>query len=82
VHRFATLQPIECPDRFGVVAERHLNLLNREFQRWYNYERPHSAREYLPPVESATVKLKDVGLRDATGRGVEIVLATSGVIVY
>ena len=39
---------VECLDRFVIVSERHLNVINREFQAWYNFDRPHSARYFLP----------------------------------
>lgn len=66
VERFIQTHQIECLDKFVVVSESHLNLINREFQAWYNYERPHSAREHLPPgcdsppESNETVRLKDV----------------------
>ena len=66
VERFIQTHQIECLDKFVVVSESHLNLINREFQAWYNYERPHAARDHLPPgLESppqstATIRLKDV----------------------
>ena len=49
VERFIQTLQVECLDKFVAVNERHLNLINREFQWWYNHERPHSARDYLPP---------------------------------
>ena len=66
VERLIQTQQVECLDKFVVVNEMHLNLINREFQSWYNYERPHSSRDHLPPgcesppEEWATVKLNDV----------------------
>lgn len=32
-----------------VVGEQHLNHIKREAIAWYNKERPHSARNHLPP---------------------------------
>lgn len=40
----------ECLNAFVVSSERHLNFIVREFQRWYNHERGHSARDHLPPA--------------------------------
>ena len=66
VERFIQTLQVECLDKFVVVNERHLNLINREFQWWYNHERPHSARNHLPPgsqsppEEWATVNVNDV----------------------
>jgi putative transposase len=39
----------EALDRMVVVSERHLNFINRHLQDWYNSQRPHSARDHLPP---------------------------------
>lgn len=47
VERFIQTLQVECLDRFVVVSERHLNLINKEFKAWYNFERPHSARDFL-----------------------------------
>jgi len=47
--RFIQTLQVECLDKFVVVSQGHLNLINRQFQHWYNYERPHSARDFLPP---------------------------------
>ena len=66
VERFIQTWQIDCLDKFVVVSQEHLNLINREFQRWYNHERPHSARDHLPPgCESPpatrdTIRLNDV----------------------
>jgi putative transposase len=66
VERFIQTLQVECLDRFVVVPERHLNVINREFQWWFNHERPHSARDFLPPAcESPpepceTIRLNDV----------------------
>jgi putative transposase len=60
-----TLQT-ECLDKFTIVSERHLNLINRELQLWYNFSRPHSARDFLPPAVDShpepceTIQLKNV----------------------
>ncbi len=57
---------LECLDRFVIVSERHLNLINKEFQNWYNHLRPHSARDYLPPgckshpEPRSTIRINDV----------------------
>ena len=66
VERFIQTVQVECLDKFVVVDERHLNLINREFQTWYNHERPHSTRDYLPPgcasppKKEGPIKLNDV----------------------
>ena len=49
VERIIQTHQVECLDRFVIVSERHLNVINREFQAWYNFDRPHSARDFLPP---------------------------------
>ena len=83
----ATLQ-VECLDKFVVVNERHLNLIDREFQWWYNHERPHSARDHLPPgfesppEEWATVKVDDVVCETRLGGALKHVLATGGVRLF
>lgn len=40
----------EVLDHFVVVAQQHLNYLICEASASYNKERPHSARDHLPPV--------------------------------
>ncbi|MFO0202468.1 MAG: integrase core domain-containing protein [Alphaproteobacteria bacterium] len=56
----------EVLDHFVVVAERHLNYLIREASAWYNQERPHSARDHLPPANEkppdlqVTLKMSEV----------------------
>lgn len=51
---------------FVVVAERHLNYLIRNAMAWYNQERPHSARDHLPPAcekppdRQSTIKMSEV----------------------
>lgn len=49
VERFIQTLKHECLDKFVIVAERHLNYVNREWRLHYNRERPHSARDHLPP---------------------------------
>ncbi|MDB5337766.1 MAG: hypothetical protein JWN70_3385 [Planctomycetaceae bacterium] len=36
VERFIQTLQFECLDTFVVVSRGHLNLINREFQRWHN----------------------------------------------
>lgn len=66
VERLIQTYQLECLDKFVVVSERHLNVINREFQHWYNHERPHSARDFLPPACDShpeprdTIKSNDV----------------------
>ena len=46
-------------------TERHLNVINREFQAWYNFDRPHSARDFLPPgCESPPAPRDKIRLND------------------
>ncbi|RLS57945.1 MAG: hypothetical protein DWH91_03415 [Planctomycetota bacterium] len=51
---------------FVVVAEHHLNYLIRNAMAWYNQERPHSARDHLPPAyerppdRQSTIKMSEV----------------------
>jgi putative transposase len=49
VERFIQSLKQECLDKFVIVAERHLNHVNREWRLHYNRERPHEARGHLPP---------------------------------
>jgi putative transposase len=49
VERFIRTLKIEFLDKFVIVAERHLNYVNREWRLHYNRERPHEARGHLPP---------------------------------
>jgi putative transposase len=49
VERFIQSLKQECLDKFVIVAERHLNYVNREWRLHYNRERPHEARGHLPP---------------------------------
>jgi putative transposase len=49
VERFIQSLKQECLDKFVIVAERHLNYVNREWRLHYNSERPHSAMNHLPP---------------------------------
>ena len=49
VERVIQTIQIEALDGLVVVSERHLNLINRSLEKWYNSERSHSARDYLPP---------------------------------
>ncbi|MCA8989952.1 MAG: integrase core domain-containing protein, partial [Planctomycetaceae bacterium] len=39
----------KCLGHFIVINERQLNVIGNQFQIWYNYERPHSHRNCLPP---------------------------------
>jgi putative transposase len=49
VERFIQGLKFEVLDKFVIVAERHLNYVNREWRLHYNRERPHEARSHLPP---------------------------------
>ena len=46
--RFAQTLQIECLDHFVVLGEKHLQYLVREFESYYNDQRPHSSRGNLP----------------------------------
>lgn len=52
-------------DKFVIVAERHLNHINRKWRLHYNPERPYEARSHLPPgmetppTANETVRLND-----------------------
>lgn len=50
VERFIQTLKMECLDKFVIVAERHLNHICRVWSRHYNQERPHEARNHLPPA--------------------------------
>ncbi len=52
-------------DTFVIVAERHLNHVNREFRLHYNRERPHVARGHAPPeMETPPVTNESIPLDD------------------
>ncbi|TWU08637.1 Integrase core domain protein [Symmachiella macrocystis] len=56
----------ECLDNFLVFGEQHLNYLIREYVRYYNDDRAHSACGHLPPscadppTENNTIVLNDI----------------------
>lgn len=64
----------EVLDHFVIVAERHLNYLTREISAWYNKERPHSARDHLPPASEkppdpqVSLKMSEVVCTTRLGR--------------
>jgi putative transposase len=66
VERFTQTLKVECLDKFVIVAERHLNHVNREWRLHYNRERPHTARGHLPPgmeqplLVNEAVRLNDI----------------------
>jgi len=66
VERFIQTLKLECLGKFVIVAERHLNHVCRIWSRHYNEERPHSARDHLPPEfttapdELAAVRIDDI----------------------
>jgi putative transposase len=49
VERFIQSLKQECLEKFVIVAERHLNYVNREWRLHYNRERPHQGPGHLPP---------------------------------
>ncbi len=66
VERFIQSLKHECLDKFVIVAPRHLNHVNREWPLHFNRERPHSARDHLPPAcesppeTNSMIRLRDV----------------------
>lgn len=56
----------ECLDKLVILAERHLNDINREWRPHYSRGRPHEARGHLPPgmeqppEGNETVRLNDI----------------------
>jgi putative transposase len=66
VERFIQTLKFECLNKFVIVAEKHLDHICRVWSRHYNEERPHSAREHLPPdftaptEDSMTVRVNDI----------------------
>jgi putative transposase len=46
--RFAQTIQQECLDHFVVLGEKHLRHIIQEFVAYYNEQRPHSSRGYLP----------------------------------
>ena len=52
----------ECLDHFIVISPKQLNVIGREFQTWYNSERPHSSVNHLPPGDQT---MPIVGNRDS-----------------
>ena len=66
VERFIQTHKFEGLDKFVIVAEGHLNHVNREWRLHYNRERPHESRGHLPPEmekpqeANETVRLNDV----------------------
>ena len=43
----------ECLDKFIVFGRRHLDYLVSEFASYYNNQRSHMERDWLPPVREA-----------------------------
>ena len=65
VERFIQTHKFEGLDKFVIVAEGHLNHVNREWRLHYNRERPHEARGHLPPgMETPTTANETVRLND------------------
>jgi transposase InsO family protein len=66
VEQFIQSLKQECLDKFVIVDERHLNLINRGWRLHYNRERPHESHGHLPsamekpPEGNETVRLKDI----------------------
>lgn len=65
VEPFIQTLKVECLDKFVIVAQRHLNYVCRKFAAHYNRERPHAARDHLPPAcESQPESTETVCPRD------------------
>lgn len=53
-------------NRLVVISERHLNIVTRHPQNWYNSQRPHSARDHLPqgwadpPAQNNTASRREI----------------------
>ena len=66
VERFIQTLKVECLDRFVIVAERHLNCVNRKCRLYYIRERPHEGCGHLPPEcekppePAASIQTRDV----------------------
>ena len=66
--RFIQTLKVECLDKFVIVAERHLNYVNREWRlhTTYTSDRPHEARGHLPPgmgklpEANETIRMNDI----------------------
>jgi putative transposase len=86
VERFIQSLKFEVLDKFVIVAERHLNYVNREWRLHYNRERPHEARGPRPSTarngETAGDQRRNSAERCrqfvAARRAAQLVLATSG----
>ncbi|WP_146374414.1 integrase core domain-containing protein [Symmachiella macrocystis] len=63
----------ECLDNFLMFGEQHLNYRVREYVRYYNDDRAHSACGHLPPTcddplpENNTIVLNDIVRRERLG---------------
>ena len=74
VERFIQSLKQECLDKFVIVAERHLNYVNREWRLHFNRARPHSASDHLPPdfvtepPTVSTIQSRDVVCTSRLGR--------------
>lgn len=65
VERFIEMMKVECLDKVVIVAQRHLNYVCREFAIHYNRERPHEARDHLPPsCKSPPEPMETISQRD------------------
>ena len=66
VERFIQTFKFECLNKFVIVAEKHLDHVCRIWSHHYSEERPHSAREYLPPEfiavpeEVTSIRVNDI----------------------
>jgi putative transposase len=78
VERFIQTLKFECLNKFVIVAEKHLDHVWRVWSRHYNEERPHSAREYLPPdfaaapEEVTSVRVSDIIRKSKLGGVIQL----------
>ncbi len=73
VERFIQTFQNECLHKFVIIGHRQLNHISREFMLHYNRERPHSARDSLPPdcqkepEQCATISMGEVTCKTRLG---------------
>lgn len=70
--RFIQTIKLECLAKFVIFGQRHLDHLVKEFTRYYNHHRAHSARDSLPPIrcipaELETIQLDQIRVRSHLG---------------
>ena len=70
--RFIETIKLECLRKFIVFGKRHLDYLVSEFVEYYNNQRSHMERDYLPPVrqepdEVATLTMEQIDVKEYVG---------------